>query len=1206
MATPDVKPRNFSAMREDRVVAMAAARFGRSFGSKREAVDALSTLPAAEQRGLKKPSSVGQARRMTASAGQPAAQKWSPDWDKVYGGNAVPSSDKLAQYAREKPGVVARYTRAQTTISGKSGAQSLTVLAKFGSTEVRKAAGAALEKSGLRAPRPSEAKAVLRAEYKSAFGVAAKSKATSKELIKALASAPAAKTVAPSLTARFLSAVAKGRAGAVATVAVATAAVTVAVLAKIDSAQAKESDMAETPGGTRLKVHKGPLPAPPKAAAAPATSSRTKSSGDKRGAKGMTSQSQSQERRGAGSVRVAPERSAPGSTPAPVAPATDVVAATSSVVTSGDPARDALLEQIRTATQSLANEQRSGFGQKSKDAASYLDRLNQQLADHDKGVAAAKDAAYARDRERAASESVKLMAEVAVGTTAGVLVARSVGKGEIARATAKAGEIKTLASEARAAMKAGGNQSNALSAIVNQANNVAGVKPALVAGKTPRPMPSKLGASKNWKPSANFSTAVAMATDVAIGRFVIPAITDDEAVQEAARISANTATAATVAFVQTREIQNAAAGKVGPAAKDLATLEAAHNQITTGKADKPAKKGPSVKQAVAEERARVAAESRSKAAAKGVATRQAKAVEAAHKAGVTAGKRQATVAAEAVGKGPAGWSDAARAASAESRAATAAATVSATESKEMLAKTLAKGSAPARAGATAMAGAGDDIAARLKGIKGQALKDVAKELGVPTSGKSAAALRTAILQGAVRAQHSGAKGYVAERVNVWGGTSPERTAQGLKDAATAKLREAEAKIGAAIDKVTTASPAKVTKASAAAAESVASTAGKTGLKSALKKAVSAGGKSAAVIAGVAVGAKVVGTLLSTPVMAATGAALAAKDSIDQGDEASVTAAKSTLGAVDMVAMGTLSMADQRLKDTGHGGAAGLLEDLYHAGLQKIGVEDAPPAPAAKQSQADMTGGRLLEGAAGAAAAGVGAGMIKEAIANESVHAFETLSKTGRVGRALAGGALVVGGAAAALDAITSSAEAGTMPAGDGKIGFQNEGTLNAALAAQGKAKAGEGEVPEQQAGLDAVNNVLVRGGAGALLAGVGVEMLKKPGLGPKVAGGALVVAGGLTAASAVTSTAERVVGSAPSGPLVPGAGPGAGRAYLNDAAAAKASEAPKAAPAVGPGRSAAAPAQRADGETAGYTTQRRTKTGLVVPVQVKAYRTPKR
>lgn len=54
MAKAPVRPRNWKAMREDRVLAMAQNRFGRMFASKDAAIAALAKLPAKEQRSLKK------------------------------------------------------------------------------------------------------------------------------------------------------------------------------------------------------------------------------------------------------------------------------------------------------------------------------------------------------------------------------------------------------------------------------------------------------------------------------------------------------------------------------------------------------------------------------------------------------------------------------------------------------------------------------------------------------------------------------------------------------------------------------------------------------------------------------------------------------------------------------------------------------------------------------------------------------------------------------------------------------------------------------------------------------------------------------------------------------------------------------------------------------------------------------------------------
>jgi hypothetical protein len=54
MTKSAVRPRNWKAMREDRVLAMAQNRFGRMFASKDAAISALAKLPVKEQRSLKK------------------------------------------------------------------------------------------------------------------------------------------------------------------------------------------------------------------------------------------------------------------------------------------------------------------------------------------------------------------------------------------------------------------------------------------------------------------------------------------------------------------------------------------------------------------------------------------------------------------------------------------------------------------------------------------------------------------------------------------------------------------------------------------------------------------------------------------------------------------------------------------------------------------------------------------------------------------------------------------------------------------------------------------------------------------------------------------------------------------------------------------------------------------------------------------------
>jgi hypothetical protein len=167
------KPRNFAAMREDRVRAMAAQRFGRAFGSKTEAMDALATLPIAEQHSLKKPDTV---RSRTA----PAARVNAPD-HLVRGGIAPPSSGKLAA---ARPDVVQRYARASTGIAARSKAQALTLLAKYGATDVKAAAGAALQQSGLRAT-DAPTKPELRAAIRQAGGRTSRNSRITKGALKA-------------------------------------------------------------------------------------------------------------------------------------------------------------------------------------------------------------------------------------------------------------------------------------------------------------------------------------------------------------------------------------------------------------------------------------------------------------------------------------------------------------------------------------------------------------------------------------------------------------------------------------------------------------------------------------------------------------------------------------------------------------------------------------------------------------------------------------------------------------------------------------------------------------------------------------------------------------------------------------------------------------------------------------------------------------
>lgn len=133
-AAPARKPRSFAAMREDRVLDMAARRFGKPYTSRAAAVRDLSALPVAEQHKLPKRSDPGRPRR-------PAPYNNVMVLDAMRGGIArAPDALKLANATYDKPHSVMRLARASTNIKVTSPSQALTLLSRFGSTDMRKAA----------------------------------------------------------------------------------------------------------------------------------------------------------------------------------------------------------------------------------------------------------------------------------------------------------------------------------------------------------------------------------------------------------------------------------------------------------------------------------------------------------------------------------------------------------------------------------------------------------------------------------------------------------------------------------------------------------------------------------------------------------------------------------------------------------------------------------------------------------------------------------------------------------------------------------------------------------------------------------------------------------------------------------------------------------------------------------------------------------
>lgn len=133
----ELSPRKFDAMRADRVMDMASRRFGKAYTSKYAAVMDLSALPVVEQHALKK----------RANPSKKNGQKSTPSAYRFYdtrGGLApAPAPEKLAQAVIDRPKTVMRLARATTGMKVSSPAQALTLLMKFGSTDIKSAANAA-------------------------------------------------------------------------------------------------------------------------------------------------------------------------------------------------------------------------------------------------------------------------------------------------------------------------------------------------------------------------------------------------------------------------------------------------------------------------------------------------------------------------------------------------------------------------------------------------------------------------------------------------------------------------------------------------------------------------------------------------------------------------------------------------------------------------------------------------------------------------------------------------------------------------------------------------------------------------------------------------------------------------------------------------------------------------------------------------------
>lgn len=196
------KPRAFDAMREDRVRDMAARAFGREFGSKREAVEALSSLPVDQQHALKK--------RADPAAPVRPVPKPPAFSNELRGGVAAPTPERMHQ---APAATLRRYLRATTGLEAKSKAQALTLLRKFGPTDVARAADQTFALGSYRRPEPGPSKAELVARYRDVHGVNPPSKLNTKAKI--AAALPQSRR-SPASSARMLAPIGIGLAAAVA------------------------------------------------------------------------------------------------------------------------------------------------------------------------------------------------------------------------------------------------------------------------------------------------------------------------------------------------------------------------------------------------------------------------------------------------------------------------------------------------------------------------------------------------------------------------------------------------------------------------------------------------------------------------------------------------------------------------------------------------------------------------------------------------------------------------------------------------------------------------------------------------------------------------------------------------------------------------------------------------------------------------------
>jgi len=534
------------------------------------------------------------------------------------------------------------------------------------------------------------------------------------------------------------------------------------------------------------------------------------------------------------------------------------------------------------------------------------------------------------------------------------------------------------------------------------------------------------------------------------------------------------------------------------------------------------------------------------------------------------GAKAPAAAVAAAGKGPAGWSDAARAASAKVRAANANPAV-----PPLMEKQPAAAKAPNAAAAKAAAPKAPKVATAPKVPPVKDLRAMAKAEGVKgalSMSKNALAATLRGLGKLVLPAAIGLTGYAAfqDEAAAAEASGGDATAQGATAATKAITDYLTFGAGSETERLMAAGKSRgeaVARGIAVGAINTATLGTVTALDEVYKDQ---GGAAAYVFDSVrdAVGHLARGVKKGVEVAKSRQSGEGEPSKSSGAGEAMAGAAAVGVGMADhkfskargkaLIAVGAglildaAMRSDAKAEEAPKGGPVGFQnEATLNAALEAQGKA------ASGEGKKDDTVDRVTDGALGVAAAGFGAALLKE----------------GR--HKIAGPAFLALGTGMVLSALAGDADAAEAPKGmpKGADAEKSDAGVGAGLTATGAVLAGGG-ITAMKFGADALRN------AATTLA--------------KVRGGGIAAAGISLAALGVGAMHEGIDILKGKEPVAPG------KAYLNEAAERKASKpAPKPKASVGT-VVAASQKKKSDGQTAGYT--RRSKTGTSVRVQ--GYRTP--